>query len=112
MALYDPTLDEVLWRGVPIMYKEGKTTLTVQIASYNHNLPKIYVREEGSHMGWQQDENGKNLFKEPKQLRIWGRPYLRRMELDVIQQLLPDLTVGVEELTKLTEEYKREKETQ
>jgi len=109
MAAYDPELDVILWKGEPILFKDGRATLTAQIASYNGGPPKFYVREEGSFQGWQQDQDGRNLTTEPKQLRSYGRPYLRRMEYNIIQSILPDLTVGVETLARLTEEYTAEK---
>jgi hypothetical protein len=112
MAAYNSELDKILWKSDPILYKEGKTTLTVQIASYNGGVPKIYVREEGSHMAWQQDENGKNLAKEPKQMRFWGRPYLRRMEYNIISEILPDLIEGVSFLRDIVNEYYTEKDAE
>jgi hypothetical protein len=105
---YDPELDEVIWQGEPILFRDGKATLTVQIARYNGGMPRLYVRESGTFKGFQQDDQGKFLMKEPKQLREYGRPYIRRMELDIIHKLLPLISEGVEALVKYDEIYKKE----
>lgn len=110
MPPYNQELDKVLWESESILYKDGKATLTVQIVSYNGGIPKICVREAGSFMGWQQDENGTNLTKEPKELRTWGRPYIRRMDLNIFKEILPKLITGIRRLDELDYNYKEQKE--